>query len=352
MFFPIETLCHLLVSVPKTSHFDVSTQICPSGNMPLSDRIWPTLELPNFNGIAHHNNIVHLNMPDLIALPTLICPTCCCTEATATLKCMPEKKEEDEEKLFIIIILLTSVGPVLIRRSTIWSVGLSWSVVIWEFCTDLKVLYTFWTDQTQVEWWACCQVDFGVKRNFPHSHQVPINTAQHTRLRWICHFCKAWCQNLSLDDIYRPIIGGNFELLPDLLTEEKLDGLALQAMLGDDLKLKHVAQQLLPSYTIPSQSQALLLTYVVVGVITPFLFSFYDTVQGYSYQAAPRPCTATVVKKEGSGGRARNSPSLGRCLVARCAAQIPTVTDLPSAFPLYPNHHRLGSAKPNLLADG
>ena len=39
-------------------------------------------------------------MPNLIAVPTLICPTCCCTEATATLKCMPEKKEEDEEKLF------------------------------------------------------------------------------------------------------------------------------------------------------------------------------------------------------------------------------------------------------------
>ena len=39
-------------------------------------------------------------MPNLIALPTLICPTCCCTEATATLKCMPEKKEEDEEKLY------------------------------------------------------------------------------------------------------------------------------------------------------------------------------------------------------------------------------------------------------------
>ena len=163
-----------------------------------------------------------------------------------------------------------------------------------------------------------------------------MGTAQHTRLKWICHFCKTWCQNRSLDDIYRPIIGANFGLLLDHLTQEKLDGLALQAMLGDDLQLKHVAEELLPSYTIPSQSQALLLTYVVVGVITPFLFSFYDTVQGYSYQVAPRPGTATVGKKGRIGSRARNSPRFGRCLVPSCAAQTPTVTDLPSAFTLYP----------------
>ena len=97
-------------------------------------------------------------------------------------------------------------------------------------------------------------------------------------------------------DINGPLIGGNFGLFPKL-TQEKLDGLALQAMLGDDLQLKHVAEELLPSYTIPSQSQTLLLTYVVVGVITPFLFSFYDTVQGYSYQGAPRPGSPTVGKK-------------------------------------------------------
>ena len=106
-----------------------------------------------------------------------------------------------------------------------------------------------------------------------------------------------------MGDINEPSIGGNFGLLPKL-TQEKLDGLALQAMLGDDLELKHVAVDLLPSYTIPSQSQALLLTYVVVGVITPFLFSFYDTVQGYSYQGAPRPGPATVGKKGDSVGRA------------------------------------------------
>ena len=91
-----------------------------------------------------------------------------------------------------------------------------------------------------------------------------------------------------------------------------------------------------PSYTIPSQSQALLLAYVVVGVITPFLFSFYDTVQGYSYQGGPRPGTETVRKKGARASLARNWPGFGRCLAGWCAAQPPTVTGLPSAFTLYP----------------
>ena len=128
-------------------------------------------------------------------------------------------------------------------------------------------------------------------------------------------------------------MGVNFGLF---LTEEELDGLALQAMLGDDLQLKHVAEELLPSYTIPSQSQTLLLTYVVVGVITPFLFSFYDTVQGYSYQGGPRPGTETVRKKGARASLSRNWPGFGRCLAGWCAAQPPTVKGLPSAFTLYP----------------
>ena len=116
-------------------------------------------------------------------------------------------------------------------------------------------------------------------------------------------------------------------------------------MLGDDLQLKHVAEELLPSYTIPSQSQALLLTYVVVGVITPFLFSFYDTVQGYSYCVRPIPRTTPVVKKGSPQTTDRNSRRLGRSLARRCAVWVQTVTRLPRALPLYPRH--FDSRRPN-----
>ena len=74
---------------------------------------------------------------------TLICPTCCCTEATATLKCMPGKKEVHETNFIIFLTLVQySSGPMGVTGMIDDDLRV---------CTGLKIFYTFWTDLTQVE---------------------------------------------------------------------------------------------------------------------------------------------------------------------------------------------------------
>ena len=128
-------------------------------------------------------------------------------------------------------------------------------------------------------------------------------------------------------------------------TRQPLPGAHVRAPLPAPACRRERARVLRQHHSQALRSQTLLLTYVVVGVITPFLFSFYDTVQGYSYCVRPIPQTTPVVKKGARGTTDRNSRRLGRSLALRCAVWVQTVTRLPRALPLYPRH--FDSRRPN-----
>ena len=190
---------------------------------------------------------------------------------------------------------------------------------------------------------------FWVQRNTPHSNQVAMDTAYHTRFGWVWQFWEAQCQKRSVDAIYWPSIMGNFGLFP-VLTQEKLDGLALQPMLGNDLQLKHVAEEL------PLLHHSLPITGFAVGLRRSW--SYYAIFVFFLWYC-PGLLIPGWTETWDRDGPEERSPGLSGSQLAR-------VRSLPSGLVRSPapnchgiaeclhslsSDHRLGLAKPNLLAD-
>ena len=228
-------------------------------------------------------------------------------------------------------------------------VWLAWLMMIWEFAQASKFSIHFGQIWPKLNDWVVAMWIFWEQRNTPHSNQVAMDTAYHTRFGWVWQFREAQCQKRSVDAIYWPSIMGNFGLFP-VLTQEKLDGLALQPMLGNDLQLKHVAEEL------PLLHHSLPITGFAVGLRRSW--SYYAIFVFFLWYC-PGLLIPGWTETWDRDGPEERSPGLSGSQLAR-------VRSLPSGLVRSPapnchgiaeclhslsSDHRLGLAKPNLLAD-